>query len=70
VRVELHLLVYRGTVRHSDSKERRGEVCGLRHRVHHFLKFTPYFLGGPNHCRRRPKMSRRLDTGSSTHGIQ
>jgi hypothetical protein len=31
--MKLHLLVYRGTVRHSDIKERLGEVCVLRHRV-------------------------------------
>ena len=31
--MKLHLLVYRGTVRHSDIKERLGEVCVLRHRA-------------------------------------
>jgi len=31
--MELHLLVYRGTVRHSDIQERLGEVRVLRHRA-------------------------------------
>jgi hypothetical protein len=31
--MKLHTLVNRGTVRHSDTEERLGEVCVQRHRV-------------------------------------
>jgi hypothetical protein len=73
--MKLHLLVYRGTVRHSDIKERLGEVCVLRHRVRNFLKFTPYFFAGGGGGRgnlgsRRPNVPRHLDTGSIAQRAQ
>jgi hypothetical protein len=36
---KLHLLMYRETVWHFESKERLGEVCVTRHRVF-FVKFS------------------------------
>ena len=67
--MKLHLQVYRGTVRHSDVKERLSEVL-LRHAEHHFPKFTAYFFwGGGNHCSRRRNVSHHLD-GGSTQRIQ
>jgi hypothetical protein len=35
--MKLHLHVYRDTVGHSDSTERPGKVCVLRHGLRHLL---------------------------------
>ena len=41
--MKLHLQVYRGTVRHSDVKERRDKVWLLRHGAHHLQCHSIFF---------------------------